>query len=155
MQETHQKLSGGPFITRELRPPGDPDLEHDVPLAPTASKEEIQRRAHAVLDEWQEAETDRHFTPEMWTSRVTRNPDISWTVLDGETVLLNLDNGFYYTLNRVGSVIWELFASEKMLEEVLAAICERFDVTKDVAREDLVALVTRLRQEGLILEERR
>jgi len=108
-----------------------------------------------VLDEWQEVETDRHVTPEMWTRHVTRNPDISWTVLDGETVLLNLDNGFYYTLNRVGSVIWELCASEKTLEEVLAAIYERFDVTKDVAREDLVALVTRLRQEGLILEERR
>ena len=30
------------------------------------------------------------------------HPDVHCTVLDGEAVLLNLKNGHYYTLNRVG-----------------------------------------------------
>ena len=33
--------------------------------------------------------------------------DAQGTTMDGETVLLDLSSGRYYTLNRLGSVIWE------------------------------------------------
>jgi hypothetical protein len=81
----------------------------------------------------------------------TNNPNVHWTVLEGEAVLLNLDNGIYYTLNRVGTVIWEFFTGHQSFESILASICERFEVTREQAREDLEALVTRLHQEGLIV----
>lgn len=74
-----------------------------------------------------------------------------WTVLEGEAVLLNLDNGVYYTLNRVGTVIWECFTGHQSFRHILASMCERFEVTQDQARDDLEALVTRLQQEGLII----
>ena len=35
------------------------------------------------------------------------SPDVQGTTMDGETVLLDLSSGRYYTLNRLGSVIWE------------------------------------------------
>jgi hypothetical protein len=35
------------------------------------------------------------------------NPDVQGTNMDGETVILDLSTGRYYTLNRLGSVIWE------------------------------------------------
>ena len=35
------------------------------------------------------------------------SPDVQGTSLEGETVLLDLSTGRYYTLNRLGSVIWE------------------------------------------------
>ena len=79
-----------------------------------------------------------------------QNPHVHWTVLEGEAVLLNLDNGVYYTLNRVGTVIWELFTGHWSLATILARICERFEVTREQARADLETLVTRLHQEGLI-----
>ena len=39
------------------------------------------------------------------------------TVLDGESVLLNLSSGRYYTLNVVGSTIWNLCRGEQSLSE--------------------------------------
>lgn len=153
MSEEKQQSSKGPFIPTELRPPVGPDLGMYPPLGPGAPKEEMQKRVSEVMKD-----TGRRllglagekFQPEMWKMNVARNPDVHWTVLDGEAVLLNLQNGVYYTLNRVGKTIWELFTGDQPLERILSALCERFDVTEDVAREDLIALVTRLRQEKLI-----
>ena len=88
-------------------------------------------------------------------SVVTPHPDIQCSVLDGEAVLLNLETGSYFTLNRVGTVSWELFDGERTLNQVHSAICERFEVSEDVARQDLLALVSHLGQEGLIQHERR
>lgn len=88
-------------------------------------------------------------------SVVTPHPDVQFTVLDGEAVLLNLETGAYFTLNRVGTVAWELFNGERMLTQVHSTICERFDVGGEVARQDLLSLVTDLQQEGLIQQDRR
>ncbi len=41
---------------------------------------------------------------------ISRSPEVQWTVLDGEAVLLNLENGVYYTLNGVGTKICQLSA---------------------------------------------
>jgi hypothetical protein len=95
-------------------------------------------------------ERNNRLPTEMWENIFTRSTDVDWTVLDGEAVLINLENGFYYTLNRVGTVIWELFTGDQTLEAICSALCERFDVTADVARKDLLALVTKLHHEGLI-----
>ena len=88
-------------------------------------------------------------------SVVTPHPDVQCSVLDGEAVLLNLETGAYFTLNRVGTISWELFNGERTLTHVHAAICERFEVSEEVARQDLLSLVKHLDQEGLIQPERR
>ena len=82
---------------------------------------------------------------------VAKHPNTHWTVLDGEAILLNVENGVYYTLNRVGTAMWELLTEERPFAGVLAVICERFDVTEEVARKDLTALITRLQHEGLLV----
>ena len=88
-------------------------------------------------------------------SVVIPHPDVQCSVLDGEAVLLNLETGAYFTLNRVGTVTWELFDGECTLDQILLAICERFEVSEEVARQDLLSLVRHLGQEGLIQPERR
>ncbi len=88
-------------------------------------------------------------------SVVTPHPDVQCSVLDGEAILLNLETGAYFALNRVGTVTWELFNGERTLDQIHLAICERFEVSEEVARQDLLALVEHLDQEGLIQPERR
>ncbi len=84
-----------------------------------------------------------------------RNEDVHSTMLDGESVLLNLHTGRYYTLNVVGSIVWDLSTGDRSLNEVVATICEKFDVTARQAQDDLLDLVVELDQEGLIQTERR
>lgn len=86
-------------------------------------------------------------------SVVTPHPDVQCSVLDGEAVLLNLESGSYFTLNRVGTVTWELLNGERTLAEVLSTLCECFEVSQEVARQDLFSLIQHLGQEGLIQPE--
>ncbi len=81
--------------------------------------------------------------------------DVHSTVLDGESVLLNLSTGRYYTLNAVGSVVWDLSTGDRSLAHVVSTICGKFDVTVQQAQDDLLDLVVELAQEGLIHIERR
>jgi hypothetical protein len=83
------------------------------------------------------------------------NPDVQSTNMDGETVLLDLSTGRYYTLNRVGSVIWEQCTGTHTISDIQAVLCDRFDVAPERALDDLVTLVTQLTQEGLLQQERR
>ena len=111
----------------------------------------MQSRAYAALEGMQLGSPGNR--SEVAKDRVifAKNPAVHWTVLEGEAVLLNLDNGLYYTLNRVGTVIWECFTGHQSFVGILADMCDRFEVTCEQAREDLEALVTRLHHEGLIL----
>ncbi len=83
------------------------------------------------------------------------SPDVQGTSLDGETVLLNLSTGRYYTLNRLGSVIWEHCTGHNTISDIHAVLSDRFDVAPEQARDDLVSLVNHLVQEKLLQQERR
>jgi hypothetical protein len=83
------------------------------------------------------------------------SPDVQGTNMDGETVLLDLSTGRYYTLNRLGSVIWDHCTGHHTIGDIHAVLCDRFDVAPERALDDLVILVNQLIQEGLLQQERR
>jgi hypothetical protein len=74
----------------------------------------------------------------------SRRPDVVWSTVDGEAVLLDLASGYYFSLNRVGAVIWELFDGERTLGAVQEAVCSRFEASAETVWADLEALVRRL-----------
>jgi glutathione synthase/RimK-type ligase-like ATP-grasp enzyme len=151
--DERQNIDKTPFISDELRPKVGSELEQYPPLAPNISKDEIHRRIREVIGKKQQERlgiNETQFSPEVWKNFFTKSPQAEWAILEQEAVLLNLENGVYFTLNRVGKVIWELFTGEQSLESILLVICKQFEVTDDVARADLITLVTKLSQEGLI-----
>jgi hypothetical protein len=83
------------------------------------------------------------------------SPDVQGTSLEGETVLLDLSTGRYYTLNRLGSVIWEHCTGHTTISDIHAVLCNRFEVAPERALDDLVALANHLVQGGLFQQERR
>ena len=83
------------------------------------------------------------------------SPNVQDTTMEGETVLLDLSSGRYYTLNQLGSVIWEHCTGFTSLRDIHTVLCDRFDVAPERALDDLVNLVNELIQEGLLQQERR
>ena len=81
---------------------------------------------------------------------LSRSQDANFTILDGEAVLLNLDSGFYYTLNPVGTTVWQLIDGVRTLHDIQEAICDRYDVSKEQAIKDLVSLANDFCKEGLV-----
>jgi hypothetical protein len=66
-----------------------------------------------------------------------------------ELVLLHLERGTYYTLNETGAFVWERLDGAKTLDEICAAMVERFEVDSAGASRDLTELVDELVAEGL------
>jgi len=70
--------------------------------------------------------------------------------VDGEAVLLSLDEGCYYGLDELGTRIWKLIDQDLDSEQVVAAIVEEYNVEPEQARRDLDAFLSDLEQSGLI-----
>jgi hypothetical protein len=148
-----------PFITADLRP--DLSVETNAverALGVVATTEQVARAAHSVLDEGERLQVERgnkdgqarllDYVPKP-------NPNVQGTVLDGETVLLDLSTGRYYTLNRVGTAVWEACTGSMQLGQIHAVLCARFEASSERIADDLIALVTQLSHEGLVTLEGR
>jgi hypothetical protein len=70
--------------------------------------------------------------------------------LDGQDVILNLDNGIYYGLDPVGSFIWNLIQSPKELIEIKDQILVEYDVDDEKCKQDLFELLNDLAAKGLV-----
>jgi hypothetical protein len=79
-----------------------------------------------------------------------RSKNVAWKVLDGESVVLNLDSGVYFTLNMTGTAVWERIDGATSLEEIGRGLCEQFEITVEQAQGDLLELTQTLLDEGLI-----
>jgi hypothetical protein len=70
-------------------------------------------------------------------------------IIDGETVIMNLEAGHYYSLNASGGEIWLLLLAGLSRGEVLAAIVERHGAGPSTAEID--AFIGRLVEHRLIV----
>jgi hypothetical protein len=70
--------------------------------------------------------------------------------LQGEAAILNLANGIYYGLDSIGAQVWTLLQQPRRVEEIREAVLREYEVEPDRCHSDLLALLERLRAEGLI-----
>lgn len=72
---------------------------------------------------------------------LVRNPSVLWRELDGEAILLNPKEGCSYNLNPVGTLIWKLLDGQHTASDIIAAICEAFEVEPEQASQDTQVLL--------------
>jgi len=70
--------------------------------------------------------------------------------LGGEVAILDLERGTYFGLDEVGARIWELVREPISVSEVQATVVEEYDVEPARAERDVLALLQRLVDEGLV-----
>ena len=68
----------------------------------------------------------------------------------GQTVLLRMEDGAYFTLEEVGAEVWRLCDGERDLDAIVAAVCELFDAPAEVIRADVRAFVDDMVGERLL-----
>jgi hypothetical protein len=83
-------------------------------------------------------------------SRVTLSGDVLFQELHGDAVLLDMRTGVYFGLDKVGTRIWNLLDEHKVLSDVVRVMTDEFDVDGQRCSDDVLALVTRLREQGLL-----
>ena len=70
--------------------------------------------------------------------------------LQGETAILSLARGTYYGLDSVGAQVWTLLQQPRCVAEICDAIMVEYEVEPKSCHDDLLALLERMRIEGLI-----
>ena len=70
--------------------------------------------------------------------------------LAGEVVVLSLQTGRYYGLDRVGAQVWNLLLTPARVADIRDAIVRQYDVEPDRCERDVLALLQRLADQGLI-----
>ncbi|MEE8148203.1 MAG: PqqD family protein [Longimicrobiales bacterium] len=77
-------------------------------------------------------------------------PDVAAKVIDGEAIIMNLANGYYYSLEGVGAEAWEAIAAGMSLDRVIEHLVSRFDGATETVRVDVMRLAAELLAEGLV-----
>lgn len=70
--------------------------------------------------------------------------------VDGESVILDLEDGIYYGLNPMGARIWKQIQEPTAVEEITEAITAEYDVDAERCREDVLSLLQDLKENKLI-----
>lgn len=78
------------------------------------------------------------------------NDGVLFQELQGEAVLLNLNSGIYFGLDAVGTRMWQLIVESEELAAVARSVVEEYEVSEAQCATDLLALVARLEEEGLL-----
>jgi hypothetical protein len=70
--------------------------------------------------------------------------------LGGEVAILDLKAGVYYGLDAVGARIWSLIQEPRTVNEIRNILLEEYEVQPERCERDLLVLLQRLADEGLI-----
>ena len=86
-----------------------------------------------------------------FSDRVTVPDDVLISHLQEESVILNLDSERYFGLDDVGTRFLSVLTSSESIEAAYERLRNEYDVESNVLREDLLALVENLVEQGLLI----
>ena len=82
--------------------------------------------------------------------RLTAPEYVMFRELDGEAVLLNLQNEMYYGLDEVGTRMWTLLTTSDSVQAAIDTMLEEFDVTPETLKKDVAKMIKELQEHGLL-----
>ena len=81
---------------------------------------------------------------------VVATPNQVSSEVGSDTVILDFQQGVYHGLDEVGTFIWKQVQSPVKVVDVRDRILEEYEVNAEKCEQDLLALLTRLLEQGLI-----
>jgi hypothetical protein len=87
--------------------------------------------------------------------RFIRNPEVVARNIQGELIIVPIRSGVgdlnsLYTLNPVGSVLWEFMNEGHTIPEMVQRVCDEFEVSTTQAQQDIELFLDSLLEEKLI-----
>ena len=81
---------------------------------------------------------------------LVKDHEVLFTSMGEDAVLLHVQRGDYYSLNKVGARLWVLTDGCKTIRELAVLITEEFEITREQAESDIIELAEQLEKEGLV-----
>jgi len=82
-----------------------------------------------------------------------RSPSALWTELDGQFMLMNIENGSYYEMTGIGGVIWHMLETPRSEVDIVEAIMDRYQVEREQCARDVRAFLDKLVATHVVTEQ--
>lgn len=84
------------------------------------------------------------------TTRLRRKPGLVAADVADDAILLDIDSGYFFQLNRTGARIWSLVAEPQSFGAVCDQMAASFRVDAETCRRDVAEFVTNLLENGVL-----
>ena len=86
----------------------------------------------------------------LFTDRAAVPANVLVRILDRESVLLNLETEQYFGLDETGTRMWQLVTASPNIDSAYQELLAEFDVEPELLRSNLMELLHRLLDSGLL-----
>jgi hypothetical protein len=80
------------------------------------------------------------------------NDKIIFRDIDGQIVLVNLQSGFYYSLNETGTVVFRLIKERRGVSDIVRSLADMYELPQEAVRLDLDGYLDALFEEKILVE---
>lgn len=79
-----------------------------------------------------------------------RNSKLIGVKVDDDLVMMDADQGYYFSLNAVGASLWHLLETPKTTHELTTALKESYDVSEEQCQKDVLPFLEKMLSVKLI-----
>jgi hypothetical protein len=83
-------------------------------------------------------------------SVIARSPSAVTSEVEGEVMMMNVEQGRYFSLNDVASEVWHCLAQPISFADLVARIADSYDAAPDAIAADLQKLLADMREREVI-----
>lgn len=73
-----------------------------------------------------------------------------WRVVDDEALIVDLDSGGFFSLDPIGTEIWQGLHEGLSVAQIVAAIAAKYGADARTVQQDVAELLEELSREGLV-----
>jgi hypothetical protein len=81
---------------------------------------------------------------------LVRDDEPVFVMLQDDVVLLSVQRGAYFSLNKVGSQIWNMLIRPRPVGEIFDAMAETHDIDRDIVTKDVINFLDALLERHLV-----
>ena len=84
-------------------------------------------------------------------TRIAKRGEIVSGQVDGDTVMMSIENGRYYTLNPTAGRIWALLERPQTVSELCAALTDEFRIEPAACHKEVMDFISQLADRDIII----
>jgi len=84
------------------------------------------------------------------TTKLKRSDNTTYQTVAEEAILIRLDTGTYFSLNKIGTEFWELLDGQHTIEEHAATLAAKYNVDAPMVVSDLLELAEKMAADDLV-----
>ncbi len=81
-----------------------------------------------------------------------RNTNTTFQVVADEAILIHLNTGTYFSLNKVGTEFWQMLDGEHTIQEHAETLAAKYNVEAAIVAADLLELAEKMAADNLVDE---